>query len=464
MPEFEVATIDAGQADALLSLEEGHLVDLKSIGIKPAKLTKCVSAFANTSGGELYVGIDEGNRAGAKVRSWRGFYDIEAANGVLQAVEELDPFGSHYSAAFLRCQEHPGLVLQLTILKSRAVVSASDGIPYIRRGAQSLPIDTDEGLYKLRLDKGIDSFEDQVVDLELAEIENSAIILKFLLDVIPNAEPKQWLSKQRLIRAEKPTVAGVLLFAEEPQSALPKRSGVKLFHYRTRSEEGDRDYLAFDPISIEGCLYDQIYAAVSKTKETIERTKLLGEKGLEKVSYPDETLHEIITNALLHRDYSIAQDVHIRIYDNRVEVQSPGRLPGHVTPANILDEQVARNPQIVRLINKFPDPPNKDVGEGLNTAFQAMKRLKLRNPEIIELDSSVLVRINHTPLASPEEAVMEYLTEHAEITNRIGRDLTGIASENSMKTIFIRLASRCLIERVPGKEGPKAAWRKIANA
>jgi ATP-dependent DNA helicase RecG len=86
---------------------------------------------------------------------------------------------------------------------------------------------------------------------------------------------------------------------------------------------------------------------------------------VELVRYPPETLHEIITNAVLHRDYSIADDIHIRVFDNRVEVQSPGRLPAHVTPDNILDERFSRNGTIVRLVNKFPNPPNKDVGEGL---------------------------------------------------------------------------------------------------
>ena len=62
---------------------------------------------------------------------------------------------------------------------------------------------------------------------------------------------------------------------------------------------------------------------------------------------------------------------------NRIEVQSPGRLPAHVTPKNILDERFARNGAIVRLLNKFPDPPNRDVGEGLNTAFDKMRELGL---------------------------------------------------------------------------------------
>ena len=157
------------------------------------------------------------------------------------------------------------------------------------------------------------------------------------------------------------------------------REPLTIYQYKTKQDEGSRDTLAFDPITIEGSIYDQIKEAVAKTKEVIERMKRLGDEGLEGITYPDETLHEIITNAVLHRDYSIAADVHVRVYDNRIEIESPGRLPGHITSENILNEQSARNPKIVRLINKFPDPPNKDVGEGLNTAFAAMKRLRLRS-------------------------------------------------------------------------------------
>src|SRR5438552_951508 len=167
-----------------------------------------------------------------------------------------------------------------------------------------------------------------------------------------------------------------MLFADEPQAALPKRSAIKIYRYKTTDPEGSRDNLAFDPITIEGCLYEQIYAAVAKTVEVIQDVQILDEEeGFQSVRYPFETLHEIITNAVLHRDYSVADDVHVRIFDNRIEVESPGRLPAHVTVQNILRERFARNGQIVRLINKFPEPPNKDVGEGLNTAFAAMKQL-----------------------------------------------------------------------------------------
>ena len=182
--------------------------------------------------------------------------------------------------------------------------------------------------------------------------------------------------------------------------------------------------------------------------------------GLRTLNTLKRPLHEIITNAVLHRDYSITTDIQIRIFDNRVEVESPGKLPGHVTVANILDTQAARNPKMVRLINKFPDAPNKDVGEGLNTAFEAMNKLRLKAPEIIELENSVVVYIRHERLASPEDMVREFLDSHEEITNSQGRKLTGIKSENTMKRVFWRLRDQGLIEMIPGRALCKSAWRK----
>lgn len=117
----------------------------------------------------------------------------------------------------------------------------------------------------------------------------------------------------------------------------------------------------------------------------------------------------------------------------------------------------------MRLVNKFPNAPNKDVGEGLNTAFEAMEKLRLKQPIIEERDNSVVVILRHEKLASPEQLVMEYLQAHNEITNLTARDLTGIRSENSMKDVFYRLRDRGLLEPVPGKTvGSKAAWQKKA--
>ncbi len=453
---FEERTLLEKDLTSLLAIEENHFNDFKSKDVEGKKLSRTISAFANASGGDVYLGIREENAT--KTKHWEGFNTIEDANGFIQMISNLLILTNNYEVVFLK---HPVLatyVLQVTIFKTQAIVYCTDGkVPYVRKRAQNLPCDTPEKIRRLELDKGISSFENEVVaESDLSDVDDSIVWEKFKKNIVPDTNTEAWLKKQRLFIGEKLTVAALLLFCDEPQICLPKRSSIKIFRHQT-SGEAERDTLVGAPVTVEGCAYGQIYEAVSKTKEIIESIRKLG-KEFETIEYPEETLHEIITNAVLHRDYSIATDIQIRIFDNRVEVESPGKLPGYVTIDNILTAQSARNPKIVRLINKFPEAPNKDVGEGLNTAFEAMAKLRLKEPIIKENDNSVLVIIKHEKLASPEELVVDYLLKNDSITNRIGRNITGIKSENSMKRIFWKLRDAGMVYMIGA--GSAAAWRK----
>ncbi|MDI6900889.1 MAG: ATP-binding protein [Anaerosomatales bacterium] len=457
MSAVPVVEVSVTEVEKVLATEEGHFADVKSLRIAPAKLTRSLSAFANAEGGELYVGIEEEKGSGA--RTWLGFETPEAANGHVQVFESLFPLGTEFAYEFLRNAASDGLVLKISVQKTREIKKASNDVVYVRRGAQNLPVDSPERLEILKREKGLTTFEDQTVACEPEVITNSETIIGFMLEVVPTSEPESWLRKQRLLVGANPTVAGIVLFADVPQAALPKRTGIKVYRYNTSAEQGTRETLDFDPISIEGNAYNQIHAAVAETQRIIEALRIRTSEGLVSVEYPTTAIHEIVTNAVLHRDYGVSDDIHIRIFDNRVEVLSPGTLPGHVTPENILDERFARNPSIVRLINKFPDPPNKDVGEGLNTAFDAMREMKLRDPEIVQAGGYVTVTLRHERIASPEERILEFLETHDEIANRQAREICFIGSENRMKTILQRMVRDGLIELVPGRTRYTAAYR-----
>jgi ATP-dependent DNA helicase RecG len=106
---------------------------------------------------------------------------------------------------------------------------------------------------------------------------------------------------------------------------------------------------------------------------------------------------------------------------------------------------------IVRLLNKFPDPPNKDVGEGLNTAFAAMRSLDLKDPEIIDNGTSVLVIIRHESLASPESRIVDHLKAKGTINNREARVLLNRPeADRSIRRLFEKMVDAGVIERVPG--------------
>ena len=453
--------ITDAQAELVTQIEEGQFSEAKATAISAAKLSRTISAFANTDGGDLYIGIGEQSIGGnSKRRIWEGFPNAEAANGHIQPFELCFPLGNDFQYEFFRCPNRRGLVLHVQVSRTQKIAKATDGIAYIRRGAQNLPQSTPEEVRRLEFIKGVNSFESHPVQVQKELIVESPVTTNFLKFVVPNADPEKWLRKQTLLVNDLPTVAGVLLFSEEPQGSLPKRCGIKVYRYETQETHGFRDVLTFVPITTEGCLYEQIKKAISVTIAETEKIPHLGADGLEKIKYPPETLHEIITNAVIHRDYSIADDIHVRIFDNRIEVQSPGRLPAHVTPKNILTERFARNGAIVRLLNKFPDPPNKDVGEGLNTAFERMHQLGLKEPQIEELDSDVLVTVRHEPLASPEQTIKNYLENNARIRNKKAREITHIKDSDRMKRILRQMAERGEIDPVPGARFGGMSYQK----
>lgn len=450
--------ITLSQAQLIFNKTEGQFCEMKAKEILPRKLTKTLSAFANADGGEIFLGIATTDDS----FTWDGFINEEAANAHIQIIEEKFPLGSTVRCEFLECANLNGLVLHIEIDKTTDIKTSSDEVPYIRRGAQNLPVDTPEKIERLRLDKGITSFEDQTLNTELEDITNSQAAIEFMLEVVPSAEPEAWLKKQKVINTDKPTVAGIILYADEPQTVLPK-SAIKIYRYKTSDDTGTRATLAFDPVSIEGNAYKIIYEAVAKVKEITEQIPVLGESGMEKITYPIVALHEVITNAVIHRDYSINDDIHVRIFDNRIEVQSPGILPGHITIMNILDERAARNPKIVRLLNKFKNPPNKDVGEGLNTTFEAMRSLKLKDPIVEQRDNRVIVTLRHEKLGTPEEIIIEYLQSNKEINNSKVREICFIGSENTVKRILQKMVNSGILDRIPDRPLNKTGYIKGNN-
>jgi ATP-dependent DNA helicase RecG len=455
---LEIRKISSADLNSLLTKPEGHFFDVKSKRIQPAKLSKTFSAFANADGGEILIGLEDASTNGNR---WIGFANEEEANGLIAVLHEHFPEGEVFSYQFLTCQDQSGLVLACDIQKNQEIWKDTQETLYLRRGAQSIKQESYEEQEQLRLNKGLISFEDSKTNLTASELGESKHFAKFCETIVPAAEPHAWLQKQKIIKDEFATVAGVVLFDDEPQATLPK-AAIKISRYRT-SEEPTRATLEGQPDTIEGPATELIKTAVDHIISIVEQIPVMKDTGFKSVLYPRDAIHEIVTNAIIHRDYSINDDVHIRIFDNRIEIFSPGLLPAHITVDNILDERFARNQKIVRLANKFPDAPNKDVGEGLNTAFEAMRELKLKDPIVSQVGAGVLVTLRHEKLAEPEQAITNYLRENTEINNKKARSITFIGSENKVKNIFRKMMSAGIIERIPDRSQVKTGYKRGPN-
>lgn len=431
---------------------------------------KIAACLANADGGEFAVGVEPKTpKGGTPIDRWAGFASIEDGNFIQQSLVNLVSPSVPYSIDWLEINgdEHRGLVALVGIYKSVQVHRTSRSEVWARRGAQCLQV-TGHAITDLTLSKGAASYEDQVLDRYSREELANEPELAFLLGAIsPKTDPQSFVRKQRLLdrEHEHATVAAAVLFAEEPPTVIPKKCAVKVARYETSDPVPARDHLRGTPATHEGPARQVINSTLEEVRTILESLTIMEPDGtFAPARYPPEALKEIIVNAVIHRDYNISDDILISVFDNRVEVRSPGKLPGHITVENILDERFSRNPTIVRLLNRFPDPPNKDIGEGLNTVFAKMLEAKLSKPKIVVERDAVTVVLGHTPVARPQEIVLEYLDTHAEITNRVGRQICNISSESVMHKVFTSLAATGRLERVPSKAGNKAAWRRTAGS
>jgi ATP-dependent DNA helicase RecG len=440
---------------------ESHFFDNKSISISGRKIQKIAVAFANADGGEFVVGIKDKKDESIPAKRWEDTADIESFNHVFQNIFETQPQVPH-TAEFLKAPNNT-FALRVYIEKSESVHRTADKSVYIRKGAQSLPIKDHNEIQSLSYAKGESSYEDTIVTSATAEdIFDTKEMSSFLAEYSPATDPIDFAINQNLIdrKTYDPKTAGILIFSDNPVPLLPRRCGIKITRYETSEAVPERTHLR-DQHTIEGALYNQIHDASDIITQMMESVKIMGTKGLMDAKYPPETIWEILVNAVIHRDYSISDDIHVLIFNNRIEITSPGRLPGYVTVDNILESRFSRNSKIVRNLNKYKIPPNRDMGEGLNTAFQRMEEFQLESPRITETTNSVKVIIPHTPLASPQERVMKFLDANPKIRNRQARDITGIKSENTMKRVFYDLRDRELIEPVMSKTGNRiVAWKK----
>jgi ATP-dependent DNA helicase RecG len=180
---INIRDLTSAEAKIIKTLSEGHFADAKALEVTPAKLSRSVSSFANADGGELFVGLREDKVSGTF--DWKGFANEEAANGHIQLFEKLFPLGAGFDYELLRAARSAGLVLHIEIAKSPVIVRSSDGIPYLRRGAQNLPVSSEIALKQLERDKGLSSYENEVVATNVETVTQSNVTQEFIKQVVP---------------------------------------------------------------------------------------------------------------------------------------------------------------------------------------------------------------------------------------------------------------------------------------
>ena len=199
-----------------------------------------------------------------------------------------------------------------------------------------------------------------------------------------------------------PTVNGVLLFGNNPKRFV-SQSGIRAIcyagqepDYATRADEDLRGPLV--PLldrggaALEPGLVDQAWDFVRRN--TNPAAHLEGLRRADRWEYPKSVIREVVTNALVHRDYSIVgTDISLTIYSNRLEVTSPGRLPNTVTPEGMRSGmRYARNQTLVNVMRDYGYVDARGMGVRIKI-IPGMREHNGTEPDLIEDDYRFTVRL-----------------------------------------------------------------------
>jgi len=294
-------------------------------------------------------------------------------------------------------------VLHVTVPAGLPNVYSVDGSYLWREGAQTNPLPA-RRLRQLLMERGVIQFEAQVppgAGLDDLDPEKVEAYLKALQ--LPGDEPPEAVLLRRgCLRQVQaggaiegghagpvylPTYAALLLFAHQPQRWLPGASILAARFFGPALTD------RFIKQEIGGSPPDQLYQAEAFIRDNLRSVvRLVGLTHQETLEYPLEALREVLVNAVAHRDYNLQGDmIHIHLFTDRIEIHSPGGLPGPMTMDNLLEARFSRNPVVMQVLSDVGFVER--LGYGLNRVVEVMRTNHLRPPVFEELGGSFRVTL-----------------------------------------------------------------------
>jgi ATP-dependent DNA helicase RecG len=376
----------------LLGLAEDQWFDRKSIRVSVEKVAHAEIAFANAEGGILVVGLGDGRVEGIGSAA-------KHVNALTQAAIDHTLPPVRHRCRRVACVNDDGEPDELLVIE----VESSDVVHANRRDEVFLRVGdevrrlTFEQRRELLFDKGQANYETQAVAGAGLGLVDDAVAREYADKAGAQSVPGL-LRARALADGDLLTVAGLLLFGEYPQRFLPE-AYVRVLRYQGSARgSGARQRLVKDQ-RCEGPIPVQIREATYVVRDVQPTRRALGSKGrfADVPLVPEDAWLEALVNAVVHRSYSMAGD-HIRldVFDDRIEVHSPGRFPGLVRlddPLNAI--RFARNPRIARVAADLEF--GQELGEGIRRMFEEMRAAGLNDPVYRQTSGSVEVTLSGEP-------------------------------------------------------------------
>ena len=444
-----------------LKLKESQTVELKESLSQLDDALKSVCAFLNHKGGTLYFGVDDkGNVIGLEVS------DKTLRKISQQIISRIKP---EIAPEIKEVEEMGRSIIKVRILEGSNKPYFLNGIAYKKIGTEKRAIPPDE-LKRIILEQKQIMWNEEICEgATLDDIDDEK--LKWFLrkakternfDVEPSTPLKDSLERLKLAHNGKLTNAAILLFAKDPQKFFLQ---AKMRCARFKGTKG-LDYI--DMKVLEGTI---IELRDKTMKFIMQYTKHAvyfdANKRYDKWEYPLRALEEVLTNALVHREYITAAEIQVSLFDNRIEVWNPGKLPKPLTPKDLKKKHksIPRNPLIADML--FLIKYIEKWGKGTNRVIEELLDNKLPEPEFQNLSGGFEVVLTGPGKEFEEEIerekwhvldinerqrkAIEYIKKKGRITRNNYCKLNKIGSTYAKKELNSLLEKKIIKRKGKGK-------------
>ena len=414
---------------------EGQTFDCKSVKIEPKAFAVPIVAMANTDGGMLAIGISD------KTRRIEGIDQHTAhVNELLKVPFSLCIPSVNIKPEYIPCidsEGKPNHVLLLHIPASATLHANQADEVFMRVGDSSRKLGFEERM-SLMYDKGERYFEDTAAyDATIEDIDFNYV--QDLLNVIGYTKsPLEYLKENNNFITykdgkEQISTACILLFGKKPQLFFP-RARVRFIRYMGTEEKVGREMNVIKDVTFEGRIIDQIRKTIDYLESQVKEHTYLGEKGVFVTDrdYSPFVLQEMTVNSICHRDYSIkGTEIQIKMFDDRLVFETPGKFPGIVRSDNIRHTHFSRNPKIAEFLKAYKYV--REFGEGVDRMCKELEAKGLHDPKYI-LTAFIL-----------KSTVYAYNVKELQTSNAIKEDVTASGNVTVNSEIFTVNGQDCIV-------------------
>ncbi len=444
----------------MLAGGQGARVDWVPAGTPASRIATSLVGMANGEGGHLLIGV------APRTNRVHGVSDPEhEVERVFEAALMAEP---PLVIPFPEPVDFDGSKLILVrVPPGLPHVYALGGRYWLRDGPATGPLSA-RRLRRLLIERGEASFESErpegasLDDLDSDEVQSYVAAI----GAPQTADVRQMLQSRGCLAGAggdlRPTIAGILLFGRDPQRWVPQ---VDLIAARF---SGPTVTDAFVRQALRGNLLQQLRAVEVFLRDHLRETVSLdGMQSKRRPEYPLEAVRELVVNAVAHRDYSIAGDgIRLFVFSDRLEVHSPGRLPGPVTVENLLEARFSRNPVLVQVLADLGYIER--LGYGIDRVVALAKEWGLRRPLFEELAGGFRVslfgsapqapltprqRWQGMELNSRQVRALEFLSRNGRITNREALESTPGVTAETIRRDLADLVERGLLLKIGDRRG-----------